>query len=86
MFVEPVLPHIVRDIEDIPGFLQDKNSKALQNQTNATLHSTDSNSIAVGVIFAAKPFWEFVANPIIGWTIDRFKIVIFYTYCACWDE
>ena len=73
VFTEPILPHIIRDLDDIPQFLQDDKLKTLQNEnTDLSTHTIGrTSSIAVGVIFAAKPFWEFITNPVIGWTVDR---------------
>ena len=73
---EPVLPHIIRHLDDIPEFLQDDKLKALKNETmGASATSGTATSIAVGVIFTAKPFCEFIANPFIGWAVDRYMFV-----------
>ena len=71
---EPVLPDIIRHIEGIPDFLQDENLQSLKNQTADFSHQGigTSSSLAVGVIFAAKPFWEIVTNPLVGLIVDRY--------------
>ena len=71
------MPHIIGDLDDIPQFLQDEKLKTLQNETTEVLTTYtmgQKSSIAVGVIFAAKPLSEFVANPLIGWAVDRYTV------------
>ena len=33
-----------------------------------------SSSLAVGVIFAAKPFLQILTNPLVGWFVDRYLL------------
>ena len=48
------MPHVIRDLDDIPQFLQDDKLKTLQNETTdlSTHRIGRTSSIAVGVIFS----------------------------------
>ena len=74
MFVEPILADIVRNLDDVPTIFQDEGfDNLMKNKTgNVTMFvPPKTSSLAVGVVFSAKPFMELLTNPIIGIIVDK---------------
>ena len=71
---EPILPDIVRHIKGVPEFLQGDKYNKIMNQTigNVTFFGpAPTSSLAVGILFSAKPFTELISNPLVGCAVDK---------------
>ena len=76
---EPILPDIVKHLKAVPKFLKDDRFNELLNETvsNMTFYGRPTtSSLAVGIIFSAKPFMEVISTPVVGYAVDKWVLRI----------